>query len=662
MLIRIQGTPHIPEGQFTSNDGYFYYWQAELISEHGKLPARDMHRWLPVGRDLGQTLNLYPYVLAYTNKVLSRVFPSISLYHVVFYAPVICFCMGLGVLCLFLYRTYGFLFSSMVGIFLATFPGAMIRSVAGFGDRDSWCLLLGIITVTTYLISLQMSSMCLQGVVHKHKRFLWTLTSGFTAFLGCLSWEGFGVFLGVILTVEFWRFLSSETEEGLEFYLLWVCVFVPWVWLVSAAYRSGYGFSEHLTALVLVPPVVLLILRGCRYILLTKTPFARKLRPHVRLLTLGLTLASISLAISYILAQLDTFSDTTVPFSQNAFMQTVGELKDTSITTWKFRYGSVFILGWLGAIMVVLRLWKKRGLVLAVPLAFFAMPAFYRSILDPLWGPSVTNGLFGVAITSCIIGSVVLAWRRQRIALNESTYIAFIMLFLFWASLARDANRYDFFLGISIAFFTADLIRFLADFYGNQVKNRVPQLLLKTFIVSIMLTLILFWQPVGGHAKNAMYVASKIRLATPGDTVVAKTFSWMKDNLPRTAVVAANWSNGSQLNVLARVKTIVDQDHYIPYWIHLYNQHIYAAASEYETLEFLKSHNATHLMLLHGMESSDSFLHKGPSDAFIPVYPTEKFSEAKIKVWEIHYPADSQTDLKYLETGFPEIDVYLQSQ
>ncbi len=170
-LIRIQGTPHIPEEQFTSNDGYFYYWQAELISEHGKLPARDMHRWLPVGRDLGQTLNLYPYVLAYTDKVLSRLFPSISLYHVVFYAPVICFCIGLGVLCLFLYYTYGFLFSSIVGVFLATFPGAMIRSVAGFGDRDSWCLLLGILTVTTYLISLQMSSVGLPGVARKKKGF-----------------------------------------------------------------------------------------------------------------------------------------------------------------------------------------------------------------------------------------------------------------------------------------------------------------------------------------------------------------------------------------------------------------------------------------------------------------------------------------------------------
>ena len=650
-LIRVQGTPHIPEGQFTSNDGYFYYWQAGLISEHGKLPGRDMHRWLPLGRDLGQTLNLYGYILAYTHKAVASVFPDITLYHVTFYTPTVCFCIGLGVLCIFLSNTYGLLFSSMVGMFLATLPGAMLRSVGGFGDRDSWCFLLGVFVVTTYLVSLQTQS--------PRSRLLWTIASGFTVFLGGISWEGFGVFLSIILCVEVWKFLTTEQEEELLLYLLWVCTFVPTLYLVSPAYRNGYGFAQHLFAFMLVPPLVLLGIRTLRYLLLSKV---EKLQPYARTLALGLTLASIALALGYVLIQRHTFADTTVPFSQTTLMQSVGELKETSIRSWKFHYGSVFILGGLGAVIAVLRLWRKQGMVFAAPLAFFVVTAFYGSILDTLWGLTASNGLFGVAIASCIIGGVVLAWHQQHTDFYNLTYIAFIMWFLFWAALARNSNRYDFFLGMSIAFFTADIIRYLANFYGNQVKKRLPQLLLKTFIILMMLTLILFWDPVGGHAKRALYAAPKIRIAIPGRGSVADTFYWMKDNLPRTAVVAANWSNGSQLNVLAGVKSILDQDHYIPHWIHLYNQHIYAAASEQEALEFLKSHNATHFMFLHGMESSDSFLHKGPSEAFIPVYPTEKFTDAKIKVWEIHYPSDIQPNPKYLKTGFPEIDRKLPLQ
>ena len=73
----------------------------------------------------------------------------------------------------------------------------------------------------------------------------------------------------------------------------------------------------------------------------------------------------------------------------------------------------------------------------------------------------------------------------------------------------------------------------------------------------------------------------------------------MKTELPAdTTVMAANWGYGSQLNVLGGVKTIVDQDHFIQHWIYFYYRHVYCAQSEQEALEFLKTHGATHLMLI----------------------------------------------------------------
>ena len=240
LLIRIQGTENIPHEQFTSNDAFFYYWQAQLITKHGHLPERDMHRWLPLGRDLGQTLNLYGYILAYAHKFIILLFPKISLYHVTFYAPVLWFCIGLAVLSIFLVRTFGFLFASIVGVFLATLPSTIGRSAAGFGDRDAWCWLLGVLAIMTYLASLQPQ--------HQGRCLLWTIVSGFTVFLGGLSWEGFGIFLIIILCVEIWRFLTSETERGLGFYAVWVCTFVPALYLVSPTYRSGQFFATHLFA------------------------------------------------------------------------------------------------------------------------------------------------------------------------------------------------------------------------------------------------------------------------------------------------------------------------------------------------------------------------------------------------------------------------------
>ena len=641
-LIRIQSSANIPAGQLTDPDGYFYYWQAQLISENGQLPARDMRRWLPLGRDLGQTLNFYPYVLAYTHKALSQVFSNISLYHVVFYMPVICFCIGLGALCLFLAHTFDLRAAGIVGIFLATLPACIERSCAGVGDRDSWCLMLGLLAVITYLASL--------SVERPASRMRWTLASGFITFLGGISWEGFGVFLSIILCVEIWRFITSETETDLRYYLIWVCTFVPTLYIASPAYRSGYGFAKHLFAFMLIPPLAFLGIRALRYLLITKTPWAEKLKPHSRSVALGLVLTSIALALGYVLIQRNTFASTTVPMSQNELMQTVAELKNPFLEYWMFRYGSIFVLGYCGIVMAVIRFWKTRGVLLAVPLTLFTITTFYRSRLDSLWGAATGNLLFGAAVVTCIIGFVVLAWRRQRTPKNEPTYIAFVLWFLFWSALTRDAKRYDFFIGMSVAFFASNLICFLADFYGNQIKKRVPQRLLKTTIITVMLGIILFWTPVGGHATRTLLAATYFRQAIPGDSAEARAFDWIKNNIPDTAVVAANWSFGSLLNVLSNVKTIIDQDHYIQYWIHLYNRHVYFAESEREALEFLKTHNATHIMLTTEREPSDTFLHGQLSNAFVPIYPTENFAEAAVKVWEIHYAPDIQSNSKYLAT------------
>lgn len=588
-LIRIQGTSNIPEGQFTGTDAYFYYWQAHLISEHGKLPERDMHRWLPLGRDLGQTLNLYGYVLAYTHKAVESLFPKVSLYQVALYTPSVCFCIGLGILCLFLWRAFGTTFSCIVGILLATLPGSIERSTTGFSDRDAWCLMIGILSVITYLVSLQTQ--------HPRKQLLWTFASGFSVFLGGLSWEGFGVFLSVIMLVEFWRFLTSEKEEGFGQYLLWVCTFVPTLYLASPVYRNGYGFAKYVAAFMLVPPLVLLGMRLLRHLLLTRTAFADKLRSHARTLAFGITLSSLAIALGYIFMQLDNFGTTTVPLSQNTLMNSIGELNNPSIEHWMIRYGSVFLLGCLGVATAVIRFWKIRGFLLVGPLTLFVLTAFYRSRLDELLGTGIGNLIFGVGIATCTLGILTFAWRKNFTPKNEIVYVAFYTWFLFWAALTRDAQRYDFFIGPALVVFTTDLILFLADFYGTQIKKRIPQLLLKTAITAALLAFIMFWSPVGGHAQRTLDAATKMRRAIPGNSELTKTLHWMKDNLPDTAVVAGNWDYGSLINVIGGVKTIVDQDHYIQYWIYLYNRHVHCANTLQEALEFLKTHEVTHLIL-----------------------------------------------------------------
>ena len=649
--IRIQGVPNIPEGQFTGNDPYLHYWQAQIVSEQGRLPARDMHRWLPLGRDYGQSMTAYAYAVAYTHKAITVLFPNVSLYQVSLFSPVVCFVLGLGVFYFFLHRIFGLLFSSVVGIFLATLPGVIERSAAGFSDRDSWCLMLGILAVTTYLVSVQAQ--------RPRSRLLWTLISGFTVFLGGMSWEGFGVFVSVILVVELWRFLTSEKEEGLRLYTLWVCTFVPTLYLASPAYRSGEGFTTHLFAFVLIPPLVLLGIRALRHVLITKSSLANKFRPHVRNLSFGLVLANFVLALGYIWIQLDTFASTTVPLSQNQLMQTVGELDTPDYRYWVFRYGSLFFLGTLGFIRAGIYLWKNKGTVLAVVIFFFMLSTFFQARLETLLGASGCYILFFISLAGISLLLLFIAWRQRESPNHELIYIAMAIWFLLWVALSRDAKRYDFFIGLPIAFFTTDLIRRVgiyitenlknAQFLSADVRERLPLRVIKIGIVVVIVASLMYWSPAGEHAERATLAATRMRPAKPGDTPVAKAFAWVKSELPSTAIVAARWGFGSQLNVLGGVKTVIDQDHYIQHWIHLYNTHVRDATDARASLEFLKTHGATHLMVTQS-QPPEVFLQGELSNAFVPVYPTENFTEASVKVWEIHYPSDIQSNPKYLAT------------
>ena len=647
--IRIQSIERLPDRQFTETDAYFYYWQAQLISEHGYLPTRDMHRWLPLGRDLGQTLNLYGYVLAYTHKAIAWFFQNITLYHVCLYMPVVCFSIGLGALCLYLYHTYGLLFSSIVGILLATLPGSIERSTAGFGDRDAFCLMIGILSIITYLISLEAET--------SRKRLIWTLTSGFIVFLGGISWEGFGVFLSVIIVVELYRFLTSETEERLILYALWVCCFVPTLYLVSPAYRNGYGFAEHLAAFVLLPAVVLLAMRAIRYLLISKVSVFHQ---HARTLSLGLTLGCVLLAIGYVLIKHQTFADTTVPLSQTPVMQAMTELRNPHFGYWVFRYGGAFIFGSIGLVFASKHHWDQTYLI--VPLTLLIVTTFFRQPLEKFIGgnPSYPNFFFFIALICIVLGFLISAWLQKSHEPRLTMIIAFTAWFVFWVALARDAKRYDFFIGVPLAFFTAVLIHFFSNTLTRKVKQSGQQRLLKICIANLLLAVILFFPPLGAHATRAIYAATRMRKPTP-TTDVTNALHWMKTALPNTAIVAAHWAYGSQLNILAGVKTITDQDTYLQNWILLYNQHVHNAMSERETLEYLKTHGATHLILTK-KDPKDSFLRGQLTEAFISVYPRKGFDNASLKVWEIYYPPDIEVDPKYLETGFPEIDAQLQLQ
>ncbi len=626
--IRIQGVERIPDGQFTSNDAYLYYKQAQTVAEQGYLPARDMDRWLPLGRDNGQLLSFYAYAIAYTHKV----FPWWSVYQIQLYLPVLCFMLGLSVLFLFLTRCYGVMFASIVGVLLATLPGSIERSAAGFGDRDAWCWMLGVLVVTSYLWKEQMAP--------GRRRYLATALSGGIVFLGGLSWEAFGVFVLMIMAVELYTFCSTDTEQHLTEYCLYLLMFAPWLYIISPAYHSGYGFAKHLFALTIAPPLVVFALRSTRYLILKSMV---SLRPHARNLAGGLTLLGIITALGYLTSQTDSLVTTTFAFHENRLMKSVTELVDPTFHFWVARYGTIFGLGSIGWVFASRTLWTRKNrletllhLLLSGLLIAFIMTTFQKEDIINVIGTHGSNTLSLMLLALMTLTLGIAAARNMTHSHSQSICVLFLVWFLLWVSLASRGKRYDFFTGLPFAFGTAWLLWLFPKHLIQKLKDlKILNTHPKERLVTTSLTLtvfvgILIWTPVGGHLNRAGYASAKMRAPTPGhETPLKQTLTWIKHTLPEDAILAAQWDFGTQLNVFSNVQTVIDTDHYLPHWIPLYFRHVFCAQSEREALTFLKTHGVTHLVFTEqdviGKSQESSFIGSHPNnDRLFRFFPLQR--------------------------------------
>ena len=121
--------------------------------------------------------------------------------------------------------------------------------------------------------------------------------------------------------------------------------------------------------------------------------------------------------------------------------------------------------------------------------------------------------------------------------------------------------------------------------------------------------------------------AEKVR-----DTVVPATskFHTQLSNIAKhtgeNAVIAAWWDYGSRIHWFANRGTVIDSDHYIPYWIFMMARHVFSAISSTEALTFLKTHNVTHMLIttsdLHKLNrityiGSDETFDRGASVHFL---------------------------------------------
>ena len=261
----------------------------------------------------------------------------------------------------------------------------------------------------------------------------------------------------------------------------------------------------------------------------------------------------------------------------------------------KIDFDSLFLLSWF-----FLMLFCARG---ATRFEFFLVPVAiavgsYALIVFFQW--LVTGRTFDRWMW--ILFSILIAW--EFFAVRNS----FHSLGVFTESLIDNAK-----FGLVIIIGLTILLLGVGVF---EILKNISEKRLSRLILLPILTLCLAFIVGSPFTVLRGYAATSAdRAQQPSflDSSMRQAFNWMEENLPQKAVIAASWDYGSFLNLHANRATIIDEEQ-ISYWVHLMNRHVMLGQTEEEALEFLKTHNATHLLITQRDIKLTSTLSKLGSD------------------------------------------------
>ncbi|MCD6506349.1 hypothetical protein J7M22_06950, partial [Candidatus Poribacteria bacterium] len=228
----------------------------------------------------------------------------------------------------------------------------------------------------------------------------------------------------------------------------------------------------------------------------------------------------------------------------------------------------------------------QEGIVILI--AWFTLSLFFTR------GAARYNFFF--APSAIICGTYALGYIYRRFchpAFDEKHLGYMVLMLILWESYVVFQGTKVYFL-ICASLLSLALLAYVlrrALFVRRKPLNMTAWLCFTGF----MIALTSFIPVVGAEAQRASRAAK--RLHPIASNSLKRALDWMKNHLPDDAVIAADFNLGSHINTLANKATIVDEDHYIPYWIYLISRHVFCGQTEMEALQFLKTHRASYLMI-----------------------------------------------------------------
>ncbi len=593
-------------------DPYLFQRYGQDLAQTGSLIIPDMLRSAPIGADIPANISLIPYMNYFIYKISSFFNPSITFdfIHVIY--PVIFFFLSMIVFFLLVDRLFNKRTAMIATALLAFFPSFLYRTTAGFSDKEPMGVFFMFTAFYLFVLSWQARS-------NKLTILLGAL-SGLSTILLWLTWGGVKfVFLifGLYMIVEF--FLGKVEKKDILSYSSWFLVSI-----LTLVFMFGQSVTGLFTSITTAFSVFAFFLITVDWLVFKKNLWrlGRGIESFVKgrlpmpIVTLCLTLI-FALVMLFVFLGPSTIADIfrsiysglleTMQVGRVAV--TVAEQRQPYIIDWINEFGALFFwMFFLGSILLfneMLKPLKKYAKYLTIGYTLFLFAFIFSRYSS---GSNVLNGstpfskflYLGslIAFALLIVGAYLIAYYKKNKVLSkiskiDKKYTFVFIWFLLLIVAARSAIRLIFIFSPIICLIAAHFISSLYE-KGKSASNKYVKILL---ILSVILLLVL---PVRGTLVNYMgQTNNAVSVSGPSYGIQWQHgMEWVRDNTLEDAIFAHWWDYGYWIQTGGRRATITDGGHNVGYWDYLVGRHVLTAQNETEALEFLISHNATHLLII----------------------------------------------------------------
>ena len=601
--VRTRNLPLLAGKYLVELDSYFFFRYARTIYETGALPAIDMFRYSPLGFPTS-SFRFFPETMAFFYEhIVHPIFPSLTQIQWHIYYPPAITLVSFVFFFLFIKELFGHRTALISTAFLGVIPAYIQRTSAGFADHEAMAALwmfMGLWLFVRMWKAKDTKSAVIYGL----------LSGLFTGMLS-MTWGGYRFMLMSIAAFFVAAILFKQVDKKKAAgYFCWGALFL--------AMLSNYYSKKLIDINMFRAPDTGLIAFGfiaaALYFYLPKIKYMSR-QVFAIVITAAIAMAP---AILFGVISIDTIKTTFAP-NPVRWAATVAESQQPSFFgggSWLDQYGWLMWFAIFGAAFLLYRLYeikttgnylekvKQNKYGLAATLLYLAFIYIFTK------GRSNTY-LWAIIITFILLAVLYFLAKKQHGLFSDEKY-AFLLSFVFIFLTLILAN-----VQIRLLFAFAPVAALGSGFFVTTVLEtlwktsikqnnsetgkakyfaRAPKIAALLFCALVLF--VFYTSAVKAEAQNH-YVGSMV----PGQWDAAMAF--IREQTPKDSVVTHWWDYGHMTAAVGERATVTDGGN-VRSWNHASGRYFLTGKDKTSTLEYLKSHNVTHILI---------------SDQEIPKYP-----------------------------------------